>query len=184
MTTAKQIADETQTLMSHGEIDLMKDMVERLPDNPKIVIIGAGAGTSSVAILESRPDAIIFSIDTIFPTGGRYEPGEKENLKRSGFWFTGQVIQIIGRSQLVGKGWPYPVDMVFVDGDHKYDAVKADILAWQDHIQPDGLFAFHDYADKTIKPKAGVKQAVDELLFEDWEPIGHHRYLMILERKS
>ena len=48
------------------------------------------------------------------------------------------------------------VDMVFIDGDHAYEAVKADIEMWLPKAKK--LICGHDY------PFKGVKKAVDELL--------------------
>lgn len=49
-------------------------------------------------------------------------------------------------------------DMVFIDGSHDYDSVKADILAWRPLVNHGGLLCGHD------APQNGVKQAVSELI--------------------
>jgi len=49
------------------------------------------------------------------------------------------------------------VDMVFIDGDHVYDAVKRDIMNYKPLIRPGSILCGHDY-------DRGVKKAVDELL--------------------
>ncbi len=36
-------------------------------------------------------------------------------------------------------------DMVFLDGDHKYDSMMRDLKFWQDKIEPGGLFCGHDF---------------------------------------
>jgi predicted O-methyltransferase YrrM len=56
---------------------------------------------------------------------------------------------------------PVPFDMVFLDGAHDYESVKADILAWQPLLSNFGLLCGHDYGNVDY---SGVKQAVDELV--------------------
>ncbi len=54
-------------------------------------------------------------------------------------------------------------DMVFIDGDHHYASVKADIQAWKGLVSPGGILCGHDYAPEWV----GVRQAVDEI-FPSW----------------
>lgn len=51
-------------------------------------------------------------------------------------------------------------DLVFIDGDHSYDAVKNDISNWLPHVRVGGIICGHDYVDYI---KYGVKQAVNEV---------------------
>ena len=37
-----------------------------------------------------------------------------------------------------------PVDMMFIDGDHTYDGVKADYEMYSPLVRPGGLIGFHD----------------------------------------
>jgi predicted O-methyltransferase YrrM len=52
-------------------------------------------------------------------------------------------------------------DLIFIDGDHSYQGVKADIQAWKDKLKPSGILAGHDYQPGMWSE---VCQAVDELL--------------------
>jgi len=52
------------------------------------------------------------------------------------------------------------LDFVFIDGDHSYTAVKADIIAWLPRVRTGGILAGHDYYQRW----PGVVRAVDELL--------------------
>ena len=161
--TAYSVANKTG-LLSEGEVDFLKKLVSYLDPFPIVVIIGSGSGTSTLAVLEQKPDAIIFSIDNEFPTTHRYTPGEKQNLIDAGYWDKGNVIQVFGESQLIGKHWPIGYDFIFIDGDHRYPYVRDDIRLWLPMAKDKAIVAFHDYGSKEIKPKAGVKQAVDELI--------------------
>ena len=37
-----------------------------------------------------------------------------------------------------------PVDMLFIDGDHSWQGISGDWMAWSDHIASDGIVALHD----------------------------------------
>jgi hypothetical protein len=49
-------------------------------------------------------------------------------------------------------------DVVFIDADHRYEAVAADIDRWRAKIRPGGLLCGHDFCESW----AGVKRAVLE----------------------
>ena len=177
--TAYSVANKTG-LLSEGEVDLLKRLISYCDKYPTVVIIGSGSGTSTLAVLEQNPNAFIFSIDNEFPTTDRYDPGEKQNLIDAGYWSEGNVIQVLGDSQLIGRHWPIKYDFIFIDGDHRYQFIHDDILLWLPLAKTKAIVAFHDYGDKKVKPKAGVKQAVDELIINNdrvfAREIGYERF--------
>lgn len=61
-------------------------------------------------------------------------------------------------------GEPLPLeeyDLIFIDGDHSYDAVTADIAFALPRLTEGGLLAFHDYRHPS---HPGVAQAVQDIL--------------------
>jgi hypothetical protein len=54
-------------------------------------------------------------------------------------------------------------DYVYIDGDHRYEAVSADIRAWWQKIKSGGILAGHDYRS-TYRPDIhqGIDKAVEE----------------------
>lgn len=54
---------------------------------------------------------------------------------------------------------PQELDIVFIDANHEYEAVKDDIEAWIPHVQPNGILCGHDYTPEF----PGVQKAVQEL---------------------
>lgn len=49
---------------------------------------------------------------------------------------------VIHRTQKLLSGTQF--DFLFIDGDHEYDGVRADFLAYYDMVRSGGLIAFHD----------------------------------------
>jgi predicted O-methyltransferase YrrM len=113
--------------------------------------IGAERGCSTLAILEARPDAFVFSIDV----GAR--PEEAKNVEAGGHEVR-RVARGLGRSQNIGEFWPksWSADLIYIDGDHRYDGVRNDIRVWLPRVRHGGILAFHDY----ILPEQRAPQIV------------------------
>lgn len=72
-----------------------------------------------------------------------------------------QVVRGFGRdlAAFVKSAHPTaPVSFVFIDGDHRYESVKADIDAWKPVVMSGGILAGHDYTHEF----PGVVKAVAE----------------------
>lgn len=126
---------------------------------PTFVNIGAGAGTSSLALREGCPLAFLYSVDKSKggPLGG-FE-GELNAFRDAA---QEPPEQILGDSAEVGKLWEeVDIDLLFVDGDHIAEGVEADIRAWFPHVKIGGYIAFHDY-NNSVWPDVTV--VVDELM--------------------
>lgn len=52
-------------------------------------------------------------------------------------------------------------DFVFIDADHSYAGVRADIIAWRPLVRAGGWLCGHDYSTEPAK-QGEVKRAVDE----------------------
>jgi predicted O-methyltransferase YrrM len=125
------------------EVFTLMTLAWTLPENPRIVNVGSGSGTSGLAFREARPDATIYTVD-ISPSGPL---GGLEN-ERNAFEGKGlnPTIQILGDSHEVGNYWQHGmVDLIFIDADHSYEGCKGDLMAWRQWLKPGGIMAFHDY---------------------------------------
>lgn len=73
---------------------------------------------------------------------------------------TGRVVPIRGFSYSFKL--PYQVDMVFIDGDHRYETVVKDIKKAYELLKPRGLICGHDYNHPEWP---GVHRAVVEQVY-------------------
>ena len=73
---------------------------------------------------------------------------------------TGRVVAVRSPSHTAVFA-PASADLVFVDGDHRYEACRLDIERYRPIVAPGGLLAGHDYARRDWP---GVARAVDELV--------------------
>jgi predicted O-methyltransferase YrrM len=79
------------------------------------------------------------------------------NLQRQGL--EDYMVPIIASSVEAGERWDTPIRLLFIDGDHSYDASKKDFEVWSPFVVPHGLIGFHD-----IGAWPGVTQFYEELL--------------------
>lgn len=100
----------------------------------------------------------------------------------------GSVDWIRARSDEAVRTWTLPIDFLFIDGDHEYDAVRRDWEAWSPHVTPRGRVGFHDGlldAD-WMTPDFGSARFVAELLQKDegWRLAARADSLAVVERDS
>lgn len=87
-----------------------------------------------------------------------------DQLKRAGV--QKQVTPVRSMTTLAAEMWGEsigngnPVGLLYIDGDHHFEAVMADFRAWRPHLSDDALIIFDDY-DTDTNP--GVLAAVSAL---------------------
>lgn len=69
--------------------------------------------------------------------------------------------------EAAGFFMPNSVAAIFIDADHTYDAVLADLKAWYPKLRPGGLIMGHDYVPTHPNSKDHVVKAVDEFFAHD-----------------
>ena len=67
------------------------------------------------------------------------------------------------------KDWSVPIDFLFVDGDHSYEALRTDWESWSPHIAPGGIVCLHDSHPTTSRPieSAGSVRFTSEVILRD-----------------
>lgn len=152
-------------------------VLARLPEGDVFgVEIGVFTGAMSRHLLQ-RDDLTLCMVDAWKGNGESYKGDsgdwhasltqEKQDAyfqsaKDAVKFATGRVLIIRHDSVTAAAGFmDSSLDFVFIDADHSYEGVKADIEAWLPKLRPGGLLSGHDY-DNPDFPKFGVKRAVDK----------------------
>lgn len=150
--------------LSIDEAQLLMDTAEKLAQNAIVVNVGAGVGTSALAIIEQRPDLAktFYTVDMRDddnPFGGMLnELHAFQNAKMVKLLPN----QIKGDSSQVGEKWSGgEIDFLIIDADHTVTGLTKDIDAWLPHLSVGGYVAFHDY--DSVK-WVDVKDTVDNLV--------------------
>ncbi len=134
-----------------------------------IVEVGSWKGRSSNALLTGNDKGIVFCLDTWQGSSNIEDDtnwmAKQENIlsqfKANTCQFNNLVFiqkdSIVGANDFADQS----IDMIFIDANHTYEGVKADILAWLPKVKIGGLITGHDYMPNTWQE---VIQAVDEIL--------------------
>lgn len=149
----------------------IQSAVKQLPPGSRIAELGSFQGKSSVAIASVMPaDSILYCVDmfrgTIIRPGEKKPPIEEivkknldaitKNLEAFGVKDKVRVL-VMSTNEAAGKFEGEYFDLVFIDADHSYEGVKADLLNWYPKLKPGGFLFCDDYG---MPEFPGVAQAV------------------------
>lgn len=134
------------------------------------VEVGSFAGEGTVQLLRG-PFRVVYCVDLW--RGGYAPPGadlaSDADMRRAEEAFDRRVQPHAGRvtklrRDAVEAAGLFPdgvIDLVYLDADHAYEAVRRHLRAWLPKVRPGGWLAGHDYGQPEHD---GVRRAVDEVL--------------------
>ena len=137
----------------HGLIALILDVQARAEHQRIWVECGSLHGESAALFLAFPFVEQLHCIDI------RPYPTLKQRLQP--LLKSGRCVFHLGTSQERAVDIPV-ADVVYIDADHSYQAVREDIALWYPRITPGGALCGHDYYQEKHWP--GVKRAVDEFI--------------------
>jgi predicted O-methyltransferase YrrM len=153
-----------------GEASHLYSMVRRHEGTPRVVEIGRYRG--GTALLLAAAGGNVLSIDV------NEQLRESDQSLRSAL----SRIGLEGRVEVVfADSTTYPVetgaiDIVFVDGDHRYEAVSRDVAHWVPALRRGGILLLHDA--KWLEPSRPWNRPPDAAV------LGVHRLVEELRRRS
>ena len=160
MTTYAEDLSRAFGFLKLEEVELIKLIAKKMPPEAKIVNLGAGVGTSSLAIVEQRPDlaGTLWTVDISQegPLGGL--DNEVHAFSPTGLKLPNQIL---GDALAIGKDWSTTLDWLLVDDDHTPSHVLEECKFWLPWLRVGGVVCFHDY-DPVMR--GGLKLILDDLV--------------------
>ncbi len=180
--------DEFRRIARHFKTDDMGSFPERgylfqlasdLPADAKVVEVGSwmGASTCFIAGGLKGEKARIYAVDNFagLSTCGEDAAWYNRHFQKLGATSTLEIFRknfadlgfatraepVVSDSLAAAQSLAAlrgAIDFVFIDGDHSYDACKADLLAWSPFVKRGGVIAFHDFGSRAD----GVTRAIFE----------------------
>lgn len=156
------ISDSINNQTMHHHYHILYDIANTFPQSQTItyVEIGCYAGGSACLMLQ-RPNTNVISIDLGYPIPEEtvYNNVAKLNKFNNSYNYLkgdSQTHEMVNRL----KELTHEIDILFIDGDHTYQAVINDFTLYEGLVKKGGYIIFDDYYDYGCP---GVKIAVDEI---------------------
>lgn len=184
-----------RTMHSEGEAALLRELAA---GRRRAVEVGVYEGSSALVLVDALPlDAELHLVEPFGrgPWPGVMNPADERaamavvgrTARRRG---GPRVVWHVALSEQAAAGWRAPVDLVFVDGDHREEACRLDWELWHPFVEPGGVVAFHDA--RAGKPGGwgdpGPTAVVDELFrdgggAEGWEIAAERDTVVAVRRR-
>jgi hypothetical protein len=169
----RKISDEINNMTFHHHYYVLYDIANEFSDSLiNYVEIGCYGGGSACLMLQ-RPNTNVVSIDLGEPISPNIvqQNVKKLNTLNNNY----NYIQANSQKQETVdqlKTLVNDIDILFIDGDHRYNGVINDFNLYSNLVKSGGYIIFDDYNDHQYSPE--VKSAVDDLLTNnlDYEIIG------------
>jgi hypothetical protein len=160
-------------LMRREEVKCLYERAQEASGRGVIVEIGSYRGLSTVALARGSmkgPRVPVFAIDP-------HEFIDQTSGQEGGFRFDSQDISVFTQNILYAEvsdlvrsihlfswevipSWNKPISLLWIDGNHEYEAVKRDFCAWTPFLLPGGCVILHD----SSAPASGPFRVVQESL--------------------
>lgn len=186
--------------LAHGEAITLYETARKLPaDRPVVAEIGSWLGKSSVVIargLAGKRQPRLYCIDPFNADGDAASTDDYahrqqhlhvtlmeqflHNVRSRGL---GEIIHpLAGYSQDVIRSFHERLDLLFIDGNHEYAAVRRDFLDWAPLLKPGGYLAFHDVSFNNVD--TGPQRVIREQILDQpgWTEATHVQSLFVVRK--
>eukprot|EP00386_Alphamonas_edax_P012354 GDKI01038638.1.p1 GENE.GDKI01038638.1~~GDKI01038638.1.p1 ORF type:complete len:415 (-),score=80.47 GDKI01038638.1:44-1240(-) len=145
----------------------VRNYVEAGLEYPRVVEVGVYAGDTSVHILKNFPNATVIGVDPFYNEEFAPDSVQNQMLAQVGMYTESRFEAFGDRARLLKMKSAdalqlipdQSMDIIFVDGDHRYEHAKYDIAAWEKKVKMGGVIAGHDFEPNWM----GVVMALCEL---------------------
>lgn len=149
--TKAQLADifDGPILFADSEVPVLASLAA---DAEVVVEIGTGHGAAAVLFSWAMRGGMVITYDPFLDGAGEGHAVTTAMEAHSHIgWalFSGKlnaaiVVRQVPSAQGAQEWSDWPIDLLFIDGDHRYEAVKADVAAWLPKVIAGGLLVLHD----------------------------------------
>ena len=146
----------------------------------KFLEVGTLDGATVAWWARQHPETQFISVDPFRPGTGT-GPGNEEFWRQNAGPNQNLIVGTLEEAAEELKGRTF--DVIFLDGDHSYEACLSDCRNAVQYLEPRGLLLVHDYGRTHLPHLEGVTRAVDEFCEEaGFKVVRLGRTTAVLER--
>lgn len=190
--------------LTEDEAITLYELARELPANsPVAVEIGSWQGKSSLVLskgLKGKGKPVLYCIDPFNGDAGASDrviysralttmnkslkEAFLDNMRRHGVLDVVQPLE--GYSFEFVKDFKQQIDLLFIDGNHEYDAVLQDYEQWSPLLRPGGIIAFHDVVMEENPDPEGPAMVVKQHIFDNplWADVKLIDALLVARKTS
>ena len=154
-----------------------------------VVEIGVAEGGSAVELRAAMKPAGILALVDPYPAGRLFGLNMAQVVAhRAVARVPGARVEWMRmRGDEACLAWSQPIDLIFLDGDHAFAAVRADWEGWSPHVRPGGIVMLHDarvIPGGRVSPQAGPARFTAELRekSQDWSVVDEADSILAFRR--
>ncbi len=148
------LTEAVEGWLTREEGELLYRLARRCTGRGVIVEIGSYKGRSTIWLAKGAQAGAGVPVYAIDPHTGseEHQAGTGEavwtydefltNLRRAGVEQI--VLPVLAESQQAARTFDQPIELLFIDGDHRYEAVRADFNLWVPKLLDGGYLLMHD----------------------------------------
>ena len=170
---AKEITKDVEGWLSDKEAEFLYNQAKKCAGRGVIVEIGSWKGRSASFMGLGSLDGNKVPIYAIDPHYSVFKEGKddlvvtnevttfnefKRNIKKTGV--DKIVTPIVATSEEANKSWDKPIELLWIDGDHSYEARKKDFQLWSPFLVDGGVIAMHDSFVKDGRIDPSIKEDI------------------------
>lgn len=155
--------------VTYNECNKLYETADSLPEKSLMVELGCACGRSTAILgyVAKQKNLDFITIDPFITDFDKAKTKEEaiDYFKRNLTLLDTKYELLINYSHHVALDWwgidfeiKEKVDFLFIDGDHRYRAVRLDCDLWIPFVKKRSYILFHDYSSSWT----GIKKAVDE----------------------
>ena len=136
------------THLTQRERVLLFEMAKSLPPFPTVVEVGSYLGSSTCCLAAGcrLRKGRVYAVDTWTNSGMSEGPRDTyQEFLRNTTPLRDWIVPLRGYSTEVGSKFSGQIDLLFVDGDHSYEAVRADLETWLPKVKDGGMVLLYGY---------------------------------------